>query len=202
NIPGTFGENVNIYDADFQHHFRAAERHDVVWGFGYRVNHDDVANSAVLAFLPAQITQQWFNGFVQDEIPFAGDRLRLTLGTKIEHNDYTGVEVEPGGRLGWTLSERQMLWGAVSRAVRTPSAIGLHGTATSHPSQPRQHGPDLRQLGIARSEASVVPASVPGSAGACGTRFRASLCESDREPVGSRLRRAGGAPRLAGDEDA
>src|SRR5437762_3221226 len=123
NIPGTFGENVNIYDADFQHHFRAAERHDVVWGFGYRVNHDDVANSAVLAFLPAQITQQWFNGFVQDEIPFAGDRLRLTLGTKLEHNDYTGVEVEPGCRLGWTLSERQMLWGAVSRAVRTPSRI-------------------------------------------------------------------------------
>ena len=60
---------------------------------------------------------------MQDEIPFAGDRLRLTLGTKIEHNDYTGVEVEPGGRLGWTLSERQMLWGAVSRAVRTPSRI-------------------------------------------------------------------------------
>ena len=98
-------------------------RHDIVWGFGYRVNHDDVANSAVLAFLPAQVTQQWFNGFVQDEMPLAGNRLHLTLGTKIEHNDYTGIEVEPGGRLGWTLTERQMLWGAISRAVRTPSRI-------------------------------------------------------------------------------
>jgi iron complex outermembrane receptor protein len=123
NIPGTFGEDVNIYDADFEHHVRVPERHDIVWGFGYRVNHDDVANSALLAFLPAQVTQQWFTGFVQDDMPLAGNRLHLTLGTKIEHNDYTGIEVEPSGRLGWTLTERQMLWGAISRAVRTPSRI-------------------------------------------------------------------------------
>jgi iron complex outermembrane recepter protein len=123
NIPGTFGEDVDIYDVDFQHHVRVAERHDIVWGFGYRVDHDDVGTSALLAFLPAQVNQQWFSGFAQDEIPLANNRLHLTLGTKIEHNDYTGVEVEPGGRLGWTLSERQMLWGAISRAVRTPSRI-------------------------------------------------------------------------------
>jgi iron complex outermembrane recepter protein len=123
NMPGTFGEDVNMYDVDFQHHVRVAERHDIVWGFGYRFDHDNVANSALLAFLPAQVSQQWFSGFVQDEWPLAGNRLHLTLGTKIEHNDYTGIEVEPGGRLGWTLSERQMLWGAISRAVRTPSRI-------------------------------------------------------------------------------
>jgi iron complex outermembrane receptor protein len=123
NIPGTFGEDVTIYDADYQHHVRVAERHDIVWGFGYRVDHDDVGNSALLAFLPAQVSQQWFSGFVQDEMPLAGNRLHLTLGSKIEHNDYTGIELEPGGRLGWTLSERQMLWGSVSRAVRTPSRI-------------------------------------------------------------------------------
>lgn len=123
NVPGTFGEDIIMYDADFQHHVRVAERHDIVWGFGYRVDHDDVGNTANLAFLPAQVSQQWLNGFVQDEIPLAANRLHLTLGTKIEHNDYTGIEVEPGGRLGWTLSERQMLWGAISRAVRTPSRV-------------------------------------------------------------------------------
>jgi iron complex outermembrane receptor protein len=123
NIPGTFAEDVDIYDADFQHHVRVAGRHDIVWGFGYRVDHDDVGTSALLAFLPAHVSQQWFSAFVQDEIPLASNRLHLTLGTKIEHNDYTGLEAEPGGRLGWTLSERQMLWGAMSRAVRTPSRI-------------------------------------------------------------------------------
>jgi len=56
-------------------------------------------------------------------VPLGTDRLRLTLGTKIEHNDYTGVEVQPSGRVAWTLTQRQMLWGAISRAVRTPSRI-------------------------------------------------------------------------------
>jgi iron complex outermembrane receptor protein len=123
NIPGTFGEDLNIYDADFQHQFHLAGRHDIIWGLGSRVTSDDVRNSALLAFLPAQATRKWFSGFVQDEVPLVRDRLRLTLGTKIEHNDYTGVEYQPSGRLAWILNQRQVLWGAVSRAVRTPSRI-------------------------------------------------------------------------------
>jgi iron complex outermembrane receptor protein len=123
NIPGTFVENLGTYDADFQHRFRVAGRHLVVWGFGYRVSHDDVGNTAILAFLPPQISRQWFSGFLQDELPLAQNRLRLTLGSKIEHNDYTGVELQPGGRLAWTVTQRQMLWGAISRSVRTPSRI-------------------------------------------------------------------------------
>ena len=123
NIPGTFVEDLRTYDADFQHRFRLAAGHNVVWGLGYRVSNDDEGNTAVLSFLPAHLSQRWFSGFVQDEVPLGTDRLRLTLGTKIEHNDYTGVEFQPSGRLAWTLTQRQMLWGAISRAVRTPSRI-------------------------------------------------------------------------------
>ena len=60
---------------------------------------------------------------MQDEIALVKDRVHLTLGTKIEHNDYTGFEFQPSGRLAWTLSEQQILWSAISRAVRTPSRI-------------------------------------------------------------------------------
>jgi iron complex outermembrane recepter protein len=123
NIPGTFGENLDTYDADFQHRFHMTARHDVVWGLGYRASIDDVRNTVALAFLPPHVSRQWFSGFVQDEMPFASNRFRLTLGTKLEHNDYTGVEFQPSGRLGWTLTPRQMVWGAISRAVRTPSRI-------------------------------------------------------------------------------
>ena len=122
-VPASFAEILDTYDAEFQHRFHPTGRHDVVWGLGYRVGNDDVSNSAALAFLPPQVTRRWFNGFVQDEVPMWSDRLRLTFGTKIEHNDYTGVELEPGSRLAWTLPRRQLLWGAVSRAVRTPSRI-------------------------------------------------------------------------------
>jgi iron complex outermembrane recepter protein len=122
-IPALFSEILDTYDAEFQHRFHPGGRNDVVWGLGYRVSNDDVGNSAALAFLPPQVTRRWFNGFLQDEVPMWRDRLRLTLGAKIEHNDYTGVELEPGSRLAWTLPRRQLLWGAISRAVRTPSRI-------------------------------------------------------------------------------
>jgi iron complex outermembrane receptor protein len=122
NIPGVFVEDLGTYDADFQHRFRLRAGHNVVWGLGYRATNDDEGNTSALTFLPAVLSQRWFSGFVQDEVPL-GDRLRLTLGTKIEHNDYTGVEVQPSSRLAWTLTPRHMLWGAISRAVRTPSRI-------------------------------------------------------------------------------
>src|ERR1700692_837334 len=59
----------------------------------------------------------------------------LTLGTKLEHNDYTGFEVEPSGRLQWNLTTNQMLWGAVSRAVRTPSRVDRHIREPNDPVQ-------------------------------------------------------------------
>ena len=52
-----------------------------------------------LAFLPAKLTRRLYSGFIQDEIQLAGDRLRLTIGSKFEHNDYTGFEVQPSVRL-------------------------------------------------------------------------------------------------------
>ena len=122
-IPGTFGEDLHIYDVDLQHHTRLGAKHDLVWGLGYRLINDRVANTTALAFLPAHVARQWFTGFVQDEIAFVPNRLHVALGTKIEHNDYTGFEIQPSGRVNWTFSPSATLWAAVSRAVRTPSRI-------------------------------------------------------------------------------
>jgi len=46
-------------------------------------------NTATLAFSPANRTMQLYNGFVQDEITLIPDRLKLTVGTKLEHNDFS-----------------------------------------------------------------------------------------------------------------
>jgi iron complex outermembrane receptor protein len=62
-----------------------------------------------------------FSGFAQDEFTLVPERLRLTGGVKLEHNDYTGLEVQPSGRLLWTPSSEHSFWAAISRAVRTPS---------------------------------------------------------------------------------
>src|SRR5438309_2991187 len=47
-IPGTFGEDLDTYDVDVQHAARLGARHDVVWGLGYRLINDRVANSSML----------------------------------------------------------------------------------------------------------------------------------------------------------
>ncbi|HKW41965.1 MAG TPA: TonB-dependent receptor [Gemmatimonadales bacterium] len=122
-IPGTFGEFLETYDVDAQHRFRLGSRQDVVWGLGYRLINDHVANSAQLAFLPPHVAREWFSGFVQDEIAVDPERLRVAIGTKVEHNPYTGVEIQPSGRMSWTVSPVATLWAAVSRAVRAPSRI-------------------------------------------------------------------------------
>jgi iron complex outermembrane receptor protein len=55
------------------------------------------------------------------DIMLIEDSLRLTLGSKFEHNDFTGYEIQPNARLIWTPDENHSVWAAISRAVRTPS---------------------------------------------------------------------------------
>ncbi len=58
---------------------------------------------------------------MQDEIALIPDRLRGTLGLKLEHNSLTGFEHQPSARLLWTPSNRQSFWASVGRAVRIPN---------------------------------------------------------------------------------
>ncbi len=115
------GEKRDIFDLDFQSRFRFGGRQEIVWGAGYRFTHDRVANTDILAFNPASKDDHLFSAFVQDDIAIIAGRLHLILGSKFEHNDYTGFEMQPDVRLLWTPDSRLTLWGAVSRAVRTPS---------------------------------------------------------------------------------
>jgi iron complex outermembrane recepter protein len=119
---GTLYDDLTTYDVDFQHRFSLGARNRVVWGLGYRYTHDAVIEAPSVGFLPAVLVQNLYSGFVQDELALARN-LSFTLGTKLEHNDYTGFEFEPDARLSWRLNSSQALWAAVSRAVRTPSRI-------------------------------------------------------------------------------
>jgi iron complex outermembrane receptor protein len=85
---GTLIDNLDTFDLDIQHHF-ASDSHKVVWGMGYRLTHDSLQNPPSLAFLPPVLSHGLFNGFAQDEFSLA-ERWKLTLGSKVEHNDYTG----------------------------------------------------------------------------------------------------------------
>jgi iron complex outermembrane receptor protein len=115
------GEKRNTFDVDFQHRFAWGDRQTIVWGGGYRLTSDEIRNTFDASLDPGRRSSNLFSAFVQDEIVLVEKRLVLTLGSKFEHNDFTGFELQPSARLLWTPNPKQSFWGSISRAVRTPS---------------------------------------------------------------------------------
>lgn len=122
---GRLKDNLNTYDVDFQHTLHAGTHHLFVWGLGFRQTHNDVTSAPALAFVPAELDRSLFSVFLQDKIAIQ-ENFAFTVGTKLEHNDYTGIEFEPNVRLQYDLPHDQTLWASVSRAVRMPSRIDRH----------------------------------------------------------------------------
>ncbi|MFZ0131846.1 MAG: TonB-dependent receptor [Desulfobacterales bacterium] len=118
---------VSTADLDFQHNLTLAQIHDIVWGLQYRFISDEFRNSPNFTMDPQDLNQSLWSAFVQDQIHLAPDLLTLTLGSKFEHNEFTGLEIQPSLRLMFTPYRQLSLWTAVSRAVRVPSRLELHG---------------------------------------------------------------------------
>lgn len=118
-----FGQDIDIFDLDVQHRLPFGQSHDVVWGMNGRVMWDELDSTFLLSFNPEQDTNYFINGFVQDQITLIPEQLKLTLGTKLGHNSFSGFEVQPSGRLLWTPNDKHTVWAAASRAVRTPSRL-------------------------------------------------------------------------------
>ncbi|GDY21778.1 TonB-dependent receptor [Verrucomicrobiota bacterium] len=110
----------DILDFDIQHRFPLGERQTVVAGAGYRYFPDVQPDNAVFIYDRRELNSQLFSAFLQDEIGFFDDHVKLTLGSKVEHNDRTGFEVQPNARLVWQPTKKQTIWGAVSRAIQMP----------------------------------------------------------------------------------
>lgn len=118
------GETRNTFDIDLLHHFIVEQRHEIIWGFGARWSPSTIIQTVpTVNFLPHHQDDNIYSAFVQDQIAIVQNRLWLTLGSKFEHNIFTGWENEPSGRVLWTPTSHQTVWAAVTRAVRTPSRI-------------------------------------------------------------------------------
>ena len=115
-------EMLRLFDLDFQHHLER-DRHDIVWGLGYRVNNSRGATGYTIGFSPASKTASVFSGFLQDEIRVS-DSFWMTIGGKLEHNAYTGLQAEPSVHLAWSpQGSRRTIWAAASRALRQPARV-------------------------------------------------------------------------------
>jgi iron complex outermembrane recepter protein len=123
-IPGSFNESRDTYNLAFLHDLALIGRHDLQWGAEFRSTGDDIGNTQFSSFIPPSRTDQTLSAFAQDRMELKRDRAYLTLGTKLEHNDYTSYEHQPSVRFTWLPGAgRQTLWAAVSQAVRIPARL-------------------------------------------------------------------------------
>jgi iron complex outermembrane receptor protein len=117
------GQTINTFDLDFHHRLRKWENHDIIWGLGQRIIWDELKGTFSFSTTPEDRVTHITSTFIQDEISLLENKVRLTIGSKFEMNSMTDFEFQPNIRLAWHQSQNHMVWGAVSRAVRTPSRV-------------------------------------------------------------------------------
>lgn len=119
--------NRDTFDIDATHRFALGAWNDIVWGIRYRYTRDRFVESYIVSMDPAEEEDHLFSGFFQDEISLADDAVKLTLGSKIEHNEYSNMEIQPSIRALWAVNNEHKIWGAISRALRTPTRVESDG---------------------------------------------------------------------------
>ena len=118
----TFLDNLDTLDFDVQQGFRLPLRQDVLVGLNFRAMIDHDRGKGLFALDPQDSTDTVVSGFLQDQIALL-DSLKLTLGTKLEHNDFSGFEYQPTARIAWNPLRDHTIWAAASRAVRVPTRL-------------------------------------------------------------------------------
>jgi iron complex outermembrane recepter protein len=116
----SFLDTLHTVDVDLQRS-QLAGRHEVIWGVAGRLTANSNRSGGIFAVVPEDSDDLLWSGFVQDQISL-GDSLAVTLGTKLEHNDFSGFEIQPSARVAWSPGPHT-LWAAVSRAVRVPTRL-------------------------------------------------------------------------------
>jgi len=128
---GYADQSNRTFDVDFQHQITLG-KHDLIWGLGYRFISMKFDGGFNVSATPSEKREDdLYSFFVQDEIVLVEDLLKLIVGSKFEHNDYSGTEIQPSVRFVWMPAENHAVWGSVSRAARTPARLdhGLNVTA-------------------------------------------------------------------------
>ena len=138
------GESRHTGDLDFQHSLTLGGQHRVTWGLGFRYTQTQTEDTPQVVYVRSTRDDQIISAFVQDRITIVPERFDLTIGSKFEYNTFSGLEIQPTVRALWTPTETASVWGAVSRAVRTPShaELGAIGESAAFPPfSPENPGP-------------------------------------------------------------
>lgn len=131
------------YDLSFEANQPLGERHRLSFGLSARHTDLQVRSEAVAPFSLPSLTDvlnpfssvvgipildydqrftsfNRFNAYLQDSIDLSNELL-LSVGAKLEENDFAGFGFQPGSRLSWMVNDLNVLWAAYSKAHRQPS---------------------------------------------------------------------------------
>lgn len=117
----SYRDELDTFSVDFQYAWNWT-RQQWLWGLNYQVTDNRNESKIIFDVDPDSSRDQLLGFFIQDQIALT-DNLHFTLGTKFEHNDFSGDEWQPSARIAWDFTDRQTLWAAVSRAVRVPTRL-------------------------------------------------------------------------------
>jgi iron complex outermembrane recepter protein len=118
---GLMVHDADDVDLEMTHSVALSGRHSLMSGLGYRMAAVHTQGSYLVSFDPANATSSLFNGFAQYDFKTRSDRFHLLTGTKVEHKNTSGWDVQPTARALYRLRSHQAIWASASRAVRTPS---------------------------------------------------------------------------------
>lgn len=118
----SFTDNLETIDLDLQHRFAPTTQQQVTWGVNYRHTANDNEGKGIFAVTPETSKDDLYSAFVQDQVAIT-ETLRATIGTKVEHNDFSGFEFQPSARAAWEIAGGHTLWAAVAQAVRIPTRL-------------------------------------------------------------------------------
>jgi iron complex outermembrane recepter protein len=123
-IGSNFGEDRDTFDVDFLHRLAPTKFQQFTYGLGIRLSPSTVTQTIPTdTFIPLHKTDSIYSAFLHEELRLVPEKLSLILGSKFEHNNYTGFEYQPNGRLLFTPTQKFTAWAAISRAVRTPDRV-------------------------------------------------------------------------------
>ena len=108
-------------------------KQELTYGVEYRAVSSELTSSRLVSWSLPGRDDQTFSAFAQTDLHLIDDVLTLTVGSKLDHNDYTGIEIQPSARLLWKIDSRNSVWASASRAVREPNTaeVDLAGGAVN-----------------------------------------------------------------------
>lgn len=118
-----YDTRVDIVDLDWMRRTQLGDWNALTYGLGWRFVGWEFDGGFSYNFEPESSTNWSVRAFVLDEISMFDGDWRVILGAGVDHNDLTGTEVQPTLRTIVQAHPELTVWGAASRAVRTPSLL-------------------------------------------------------------------------------